>query len=59
MPLVSELERQMWVDLCEFKASLVYEASSWLGMRAQAFTPDSCEEGRGRQKQAERQIAVS
>jgi hypothetical protein len=27
-PLISSLERQKQVDLCEFKASLVYRASS-------------------------------
>jgi hypothetical protein len=27
MPLISELKRQKQVDLCEFKARLVYKAS--------------------------------
>jgi hypothetical protein len=30
MPLISGLQRQRWMDLCEFKANLVYKASSLL-----------------------------
>ena len=29
MSLIPALRRQRWVELCEFKASLVYIVSSW------------------------------
>jgi hypothetical protein len=46
MPLVPAPRRQRHVDLCEFKASLVYKASP--GQPGFCYTGESCVEGVGR-----------
>ena len=49
MPLIPTLRRQRHVDLCEFKASLVYRASSRTGSKA---TEKPCfEKPKGRKKE--------
>lgn len=37
MPLIPAIERQRQVDVCEFKASLLYRASSWIVRATQRY----------------------
>ena len=41
MPLIPALGRQRQVDLCEFKANLVYKTSSRTAARATQRNPES------------------
>ena len=41
MPLIPALEKQRQVDLCEFKASLVYRMSSQTARAVTKRNPDS------------------
>ena len=49
-PLVPVLGKQRQADLCEFKASLVYRASSWIAKAAKQRNPVLKKQNKTKQK---------
>ena len=57
--LIPALRRQGQADLCEFEASLVYRASSWIGSKATQKNPVSKNKKQNKKEQSKFQDSQS